>query len=123
MHVDGNCRYLQGSEILLHDLILGKTLRVVPVHVSITVCVSVSVEVFDEAQAERASSVLVAGKLRNGGVGVVRGLELHDTSATRTTIGLVLNLSFFNFPNGLEKFHKIFIAGGPRQLGKEKKLA
>jgi hypothetical protein len=61
------------------------------------------VGVTDEAQTEWAASVLVASELGNGCFSILRGIELDNTSASRTAVWLVLNLSLLDRANGCEQ--------------------
>lgn len=72
--------------------------------------------VLDEAQAKRAATVLVSRELGDGGVGVVDSVETNNTSAARTSIGLILDLGLLNLADCGEELNEILVAGGPRQL-------
>lgn len=67
--------------------------------------------VLDEAQAKRAAAVLVSRELGNGSVSVVDGVETNNTSAARTSIGLVLDLGLLNLADCGEELNEILIAG------------
>lgn len=79
------------------------------------VCLAL-VAVFDVAQVQRTSTILVALELGNTGFGRVGSVEADDTSASRSTAGLVLNLRLFDFSNRREKLDKVVIASRPWQL-------
>jgi hypothetical protein len=74
------------------------------------------VRVFDVAQVQRTSTVLVALELGDTGLGRVGSVEADDTSTSRSTARLVLNLGLFDFSNRCEKLDKVVIASGPWQL-------
>lgn len=74
------------------------------------------VDIFDEAQVERSSAILVAlefGDRRLGGFGIV---EPHDTATTGTSAGLVLYLGLFDLANSRKELNKILVARRPRKL-------
>lgn len=97
----------------LHDLILRQA-GGVGVHRHL-VSASGSL-VLDEAQAKRATTILVSRELGDGSVRVVDGVEANNTSAARTSIGLILNLGLLNLADCGEELNEILIAGRPRQL-------
>jgi hypothetical protein len=72
--------------------------------------------VLDEAQAKRAATVLVSRELGDGSIRVVDGVEANNTSAARTSIGLILNLGLLNLADCGEELNEILIAGRPGQL-------
>lgn len=74
------------------------------------------VGVFDVAQVQRTSTILVALKLSDTGFGRVGSVEADDTSASRSTARLVLNLRLLDLSNRREKLDKVVIASGPWQL-------
>lgn len=75
-------------------------------------------DVFDKAETERASAVLVSLELRNGRVGCFGRIETNNTSTTGPAAGLVLNLGLLNLANGSEQLDEIFVAGRPGKLTK-----
>lgn len=75
--------------------------------------------ILDEAQAKRATAVLVSRELGNGSIRVVDRVEADNTSAARTSVGLILNLSLLNLADRGEELNEILIAGRPRQLDLE----
>lgn len=103
-----NCEF---PYLPLHDLILSQASGV-GVH---DVGASGGL-VLDEAKAKRAAAVLVSRELGNGSIRVVDGVEADNTSAARTSIGLILNLSLLNLADRGEELNEILIAGRPRQL-------
>lgn len=95
----------------LHDLVLSQagSLRLHGVSTARSL-------VFNKAQAERASAVLVAGEFLDSSVGIFSSVESNNTSSARSTIGLILDFGLFNLSNGGEKLNKILIAGRPWKL-------
>ena len=79
-------------------------------------------EVLDEAQTERASTILVALEFLDRGVGGVRVIEANDARAAGTTAGLILNLSLLYLTNSREELDEILIAGRPWQLKENRKI-
>lgn len=96
----------------LHDLILGQA----AVDIRIHAVASTRGDVLDEAKAKGAASVLVTLELGNRGLGGLGGVETHNSGATGTAAGLVLNFGLLNFADGGKELDKVIIAGGPGQL-------
>lgn len=108
----------------LHDLSLGKVTCWLGIHLlaashgaahSVVVGDSWGLVLY-EAQAKRATTVLVAGELRDGGLGVLDGVELDNSSATGTSVWFVLNLGLLNLADGGEELNEILVACGPWKL-------
>lgn len=97
------------ERVLLHDLILRQT-GSLSLH-GIAAAAAAGSLVFDEAQTERTTTVLVTGELLNGSVGILGRIESDHTSSTGTTVWLVLNLGLLNLANCGEQLDKIFVAG------------
>lgn len=96
------------------------------------------VHVLDECDSQRTASVLVSRelgcewvsglfedvyssrkqdfKLTNGGLGGIGSIELDNTSAAGTTVGLILDFGAINFADGGEQVDQVVVASGPRQL-------
>lgn len=74
------------------------------------------VHIFDEAQVERASTVLISLKLGDGGLGSLSSVEFNHATTTRTAARLVLDLCLFNLADGGEELDEIVIASGPGEL-------
>ena len=73
-------------------------------------------EVFDEAEAERASAVLISVKLRDGRLSRFSAIKADDSGSARASARLILYLGLLNLSNRPEKLDEIFVAGRPRQL-------
>lgn len=93
----------------LHHLLLHRLL-LLALHGATTVGVASVVE------AEGTATVGVALELLDGSSGVLLAAEENDTSATRATVGLVLDLGLLNVADGNEELDKILVAGAPWQL-------
>jgi hypothetical protein len=52
----------------------------------------------------------------NRRLGVLRVIELNHAGAAGTTVRLILDFGTFDLSDRGEEFHKILVAGGPRQL-------
>jgi len=91
----------------LHNLILRQTCGL-SFH---SVTATTRSLIFDEAQTQWATAILVARELLDGSLSVLSGVESNHTSSTRSTIWLILNLSLFDLSDGDEKLDEILIAG------------
>lgn len=97
----------------LHDLILSEaTSRLSALHEVGTTLIGI----FDIGQTKGTATVLVAGELGNRGSGIVWRVEFDNTSATRASVGLVLNLGTFDLADGREELDEILVACGPGKL-------
>lgn len=54
--------------------------------------------------------------LTDGGVSGIRSVELDDTGAAGTAIGLVLDFGAIDLADGREQVNQVVIASGPRKL-------
>ena len=63
------------------------------------------VEVLDEAQIERAATVLVSLELLNGGFSRLGAIKAHDTAAAGATARLILDLSLLNLADSSEELY------------------
>ena len=113
----------------LHDLILCQSTSVLSTLHNITV---ILVSILDVRQAKRPATVLVSCELgcrivsislqskeqvrTNGSFSVCTLLKFDDTSATRSAVGLILDLSTRYLANRSEKLNQVLVAGGPRQV-------
>lgn len=79
-------------------------------------------KVFDEAQAQRTSTVLVALELLDCGVRGIGIVKANDARAARATAGLILDLGLLYLTNSREELDEILIAGRPRELIKNMKV-
>lgn len=112
----------------LHDLVLcDARSRFCVLHCIAPICVLV----LDIRKTKGTPAVLVAGEFRcvrsasgcfnhsslsptDCSLGILRRIELDDPGAPRATVGFILNLRTFDFSDGGEKFHEIFVACRPR---------
>jgi hypothetical protein len=72
--------------------------------------------VLDEAQSEGTATILVTRELLDSSLCVLCSIETNDTSTSRSTVWLVLNLCLIDFSNGGKKLDEILVAGGPWKL-------
>lgn len=84
--------------------------------ISIHSICSARCKILDEAQAERATAVLVALELANSCVGSLGVVESDDSGTTGPATWLVLDLGLLDLADSREEFDQIVVAGGPRKL-------
>jgi hypothetical protein len=72
------------------------------------------IKVEDEAQVERAASVLVALEFGNGSLRSLNRVEPNNARTTGATARLVLYFRLLNFADCSEQFYKVVVAGRPR---------
>lgn len=96
-----------------HDLVLGQAAMRVGIH---TVAAATRSSIFDEAEAERSSAVLVALELGNGSVGSLCRVETNHARAPGSTAWLILNLGLLDLADRAKELDKILVRSGPRQL-------
>lgn len=96
-----------------HDLVLGKAAMGIGIHAVATT----GRDILDVAQAERATAILIALELRNGGLRSVGIVEANHTAAARPAARLVLDFGLFDFADGGEELDQVLVARGPRELG------
>ena len=63
------------------------------------------VEVLDEAQIERAATVLVSLELLNGGFCRLGTVKAHDAATAGATARLILDLSLLNLADSSEELY------------------
>ena len=73
-------------------------------------------DVFHEAQAKWAATVLVALELADGGVSGFSVVESDNTGTTRSSTRFVLDLGLLNLADSREEFDQIVVAGRPWEL-------
>lgn len=73
-------------------------------------------DVFHEAQAKWAATVLVALELADSGVGSFSIVESDNTGTTGSSTWLVLNLGLLNLSDSREELDQIIVTGRPGKL-------
>lgn len=66
--------------------------------------------VFDKAQVEGASTILVSLKLGDGCLGSFGGVELDHATATRAAAWLILDFGLFDLAYSSEQLDEIVVA-------------
>jgi len=72
--------------------------------------------VLDETQSKRTATILVTRELLDSSLCVLGSIETNDTSSSRPTVWLVLNLCLIDFSDGGEQLDEILVAGRPWKL-------
>lgn len=80
----------------LHHLILSHT------PVGFHSIASILISVFDIGQPEWSAAIDVTSEFGNGGFSIVAAVKFDHTSATRSTIGFILDLCSLDLANGGE---------------------
>jgi hypothetical protein len=97
----------------LHDLILSQT-RSLGFH---RVATTRSL-VFDKAQAQGTTTILISGEFLNGSVCILSRIESNNAGTTRSSIWFVLDFSLFDLADSSEQLDKVLVASRPWELFK-----
>lgn len=74
------------------------------------------IHIFDEAQVERASTILVSLELGDGSFRSLGRVKFHYSATPRAAAWLILDLGLVNLANSGKKLNEIVIARGPWKL-------
>lgn len=85
----------------------------VRVHAVVT---ATGLKVPHEAETQGPAAVLVTLELGNGGIRSLGAVEADNTSAARSSAGLILDFRLLDLPNRGKQVDKILVARGPREL-------
>ena len=102
-----NCRDLES-----HNLILCQT----AVHIGIHAVPSTRCDVLDEAETERAPTVLVTLEFSDGSLRGIGRIKSNNSSPAGSAARFVLDLGLLNLSDGGEEFNQVVVASRPRQL-------
>lgn len=91
----------------LHNLVLCKSGVRIGFH---AVAAARLVQIFDEAQVQWSSTILVALELCDCRLGGVNRVKTDNTAASRSAAGFILNLSLLDLANGGEQFNQVIVA-------------
>lgn len=81
--------------------------------ISLHAIASTGSNVFDEAKAQRTSSIVIALEFRNGCLCSRNAVEANYARSSRSSARFVLNLGLVHFSNSGEKLYQILVTGGP----------